>query len=620
MGKASRKKKLIQEGFADKGRTFKSSKEVKTQREGISQPAAKKLVYLISIISIVIAIAFAVYSNALSNGFVYDDGYQILQNPWITDAKYIPEIFSKNVWGFRQDFGNTNYYRPMMYLIYLVNYHIFGMKPWGFHLVNIIFHAGVSVLVFIITLRILKDAQPSAYTPYLPSFIASVFFATHPIHTEAVTWVAGLPDVSFTFFYLVSFYFYIRSTSDNQLMKGTYVLSVASFFLATLCKEPALTLPLILVAYDYMFRRSDVQFTSILKKYIPYIIVAGVYFILRFHALGNFAPAKQHIELSTYQYFLNIFPLFVQYLEKLILPINLKAFYSLHPIYSLSEAKGILSIIATTIFIILAFIGFRKNKVVFFSILFIIVPLLPVLYIPGLGKNTFTERYLYLSSFGFVLLLAVLINWAKACKPSAVNILTVASILIAGLYSVETVKRNTIWKEDFTLFADTVRKSPDAAEPHNDLGTVFYKKGSIDEAIEQWQIALKLNPDFAEAHNNLGAAFYVKGRVNEAIEQYQLALKVIPDYAEAHCNLGGAFHMKGRIDEAIEQYKIALKLYPNYVEAHYGLGGAFHMKGRIDEAIEQYKIALKLNPDYAAAQKNLERAYEQKANQRKQTY
>jgi 4-amino-4-deoxy-L-arabinose transferase-like glycosyltransferase len=278
MGKASRKKKLIQEGFADKGRTFKSSKEVKTQREGISQPAAKKLVYLISIISIVIAIAFAVYSNALSNGFVYDDGYQILQNPWITDAKYIPEIFSKNVWGFRQNDSITNYYRPMMHLIYMFNYHIFGLKPWGFHLVNIFLHAGCSVLVFLIVLRLLRISPSSASVSSMaPPFIAALLFATHPIHTEAVTWVAGLTDVSCTFFYLLSFYFYIRSTGSILLMKGTYLLSIASFFLAALCKEIALTLPLILVVYDYASRRDEVAFPSFLKKYVPYFVVAGGY-------------------------------------------------------------------------------------------------------------------------------------------------------------------------------------------------------------------------------------------------------------------------------------------------------------------------------------------------------
>jgi tetratricopeptide (TPR) repeat protein len=610
MGKASRKKKLIQEGFADKGRTFKSSKEVKTQREGISQPAAKKLVYLISIISIVIAIAFAVYSNALSNGFVYDDGYQILQNPWITDAKYIPEIFSKNVWGFRQNDSITNYYRPMMHLIYMFNYHIFGLKPWGFHLVNIFLHAGCSVLVFLIVLRLLRISPSSASVSSMaPPFIAALLFATHPIHTEAVTWVAGLTDVSCTFFYLLSFYFYIRSTGSILLMKGTYLLSIASFFLAALCKEIALTLPLILVVYDYASRRDEAAFSSFLKKYIPYLVVAGFYFILRFHALGQFAPKERHAELTAYQYFINIFPLITQYLEKLILPVRLNAFYVLHPISSLLEARGVVSLIITIVFVGLSIIAFRRNKVVFFGMIFIVVPLLPALYIPGLGENTFTERYLYLPSFGFVLLFASLIEWVRVKRLAAVTSLTVVLVITAGLYSWATVNRNAVWRDDYTLYTDTVGKSPDAKEPRNDFGVALLDRGKIDEAIEQLQIASKLNPYFIEAHYNLGIALSKKGRIDEAIEQYQAALKLNPKNASAHNNLGLTFFDKGLLDKAAEQFEIALQLNPYFADAHNNLGLTFLNEGRIDKAIEQYEIAIRLNPNLAEARHNLGLAF-----------
>src|SRR5512135_1179182 len=96
----------------------------------------------------ILLIAFLVYYKTLYNGFVYDDGLQVVQNHWIRDTKYIPEIFSTSVWKFLG--METNYYRPVFHLIYMVNYLVFGLKPWGFHLVNVLFHVSVSVLVFII--------------------------------------------------------------------------------------------------------------------------------------------------------------------------------------------------------------------------------------------------------------------------------------------------------------------------------------------------------------------------------------------------------------------------------------------------------------------------------------
>ena len=586
MGKASRKK--------TKGTP---SIRVDENRKPVSKVTLSFLIIFILLLS------FAVYFNSLSNGFVYDDMIQVLKNRWITDVKYIPQIFSKNVWSFLGEFKLTNYYRPVMHLIYMLDYHIFGFNPWGFHLVNILFHAGVSVLVFVILLRLLGESTSLPSISYtIPPLIAAILFATHPIHTEAVTWVAGLPDVSFTFFYLLSFYLYVKSTSSNIPFNITYLLSVASFFLAALCKEPALTLPFILIGYDYAMRKEKVYSTAFLKKYIPYFVIAGVYLIMRFHALGDFAPRRVHAELTNFEYIINIFPLFTQYLEKLVLPINLNAFYVFHPISSLSEANGILSFIIAVAFVVFIYIALRRNKMVFLGLLFIIVPLLPVLYIPGLGENTFTERYLYLPSFGFVILGASLLGWLRVHNRSKAFIsITLISLVLIGLYSTLTINRNKIWKDEYELFSDTVRKSPDGWIPHLSLGVVFYDKGQIDEALEQFQIALKLNPNFAKTHNNLGNAYSKKGRIDEAIEQYQIALKLNPDYDSSYNNLGIAFFKKGEIDKAIEQYMIALKLNPNYAQAYNNLGNAFLQRKQIDEAIEQYQIALKLNPDYDSA-------------------
>jgi Flp pilus assembly protein TadD len=557
----------------------------------------------------VISSAFLVYLNALNNGFVYDDEFQVVQNHWIRNIKYIPEIFSASAWKF-QGIEGTNYYRPLLHLIYMVTYQVFGLKSWGFHLVNVLFHVGVSLLVFIIASKLLSEFQLSSSKSYLSvSFMAAALFATHPVHTEAVAWIGGLPDLSFTFFYLSSFYLYVRyrEAAGTALL----ALSAVSFFLATLCKEPALTLPLVLIAYDYVFRHTGDRPVERFKRYTPFLVAGVGYLVLRLHALEGFAPQKQHMELSAYQLVINVFPLFAQYLGKVLVPVDLNVFHVLHPVSSILELKCVAALVVTTVFCTLTYVGLAKNKAAFFSLLFA-VPLLPVLYIPGLGENTFAERYLYLPSVGFVVLLALFLEWIERGMPKGAMVTPIISMAIIGAYAFGTIDRNIVWRDNYTLFSDTVRKSPDGAVPRNNLGYALETRGRIDEAIEQYQFALKLKPDYAEASNNLGSAFHKKGWLQIAMDQYQTTLTMHPDYIRARINLGFVLEELGRFDEAIEQYQIILKRYPDSIDAHYSLGNALFKKGWIDQAIVQYQTALTLNPDNYDVHYNLGIAFEKK--------
>ena len=555
-------------------------------------------------------VSCAVYFNALFGDFVYDDKIQVVDNPWIRDIRNIPAIFSKSVWSFQPGRIISNYYRPLMHVGYMFNYHLFGLKPWGFHLVNILFHCGVSVLVFLVIRILLTEHRDSVSPAYLsPPFIAAMLFVSHPIHTEAVTWIAGLPDVSFTFFYLLSFYFYVRS---KAILSGSYLFSVVCFAVAAFFKEPALTLPVILLAHDYALREERIRFPDYVKRYFPYLIIVVGYLILRFHALGAFAPEKRHITLSAYQYVINGFPLFIQYLEKLLLPLNLNAFHVFHPISSLFEMKGALSFMATVVFVVLFAITFKKNRVAFLGLLFTTVPLLPVLYIPALGENTFTERYLYLPSVGYSILLAVLLSWAKEKFPYRAKGMTIIMLLIVGLYTVGTVYRNSIWKDDFSLWSDTVRKSPDSAEVRNNFGFAYASKGQWDIAMAEYQAALRLKPYFVDAHNNVGTAFQAKGQLDMAIAEYQTALRLNPNFVEAYYNLGSAYAAKGQLDMAMAEYQTALRLKPDFAEGHNNLGIAYASKGQWDMAIAEYLTALRLKPDFPRAHNNLGVAYKAK--------
>lgn len=484
---------------------------------------------------IVLLVSFAVYFNALFGDFVYDDQQQIVNNPWITDISNIPTIFSRSVWSFQPGLSTWNYYRPLMHIVYMLNYHVFGLNPWAFHLVNILFHCGASVLVFLIIRRFLPEHRGTTSPVYLsPPFFAAMLFASHPIHTEAVSWIAGLPDVAFTFFYLLSFYLYMLFRDGD---KRTYLLSILSFSVATLFKEPALTLPIILIAYDYQLRQSDETLLAGIKRYIPFIAVSGIYLFVRHYALGGFVPLESYAELSTYQFIINVFPLFREYLTSLLWPFNLNFWHTFHPISTLSEANGIISMAVTFIFIVAALAAYKKNKMVFFGLLLLIIPLLPAFYIKGISGKPYAERYLYLSSVGYVLLLAILSSWAQEKLPRAAKSITIVVMVIVGLYTVGTINRNNVWKDNFHLWSDTVRKSPDCAIAHNELASAYAAQDQLDEAIAEVQTALQLKPGSANGHISLGNLYAAQGQLDRAIAEYETALRLKPNDYQARKRL-----------------------------------------------------------------------------------
>lgn len=560
---------------------------------------------------IILLLSSVLYLNAILNGFVIDDIHQVVDNPWIRNIKFIPEIFSSGVWEFEGRV--SSYYRPFTYILYMATYHFFGLKPWGYHLVNVLFHTGGSVVVFLLASSLFKKSQsPESTSTYWPPFLVALLFAAHPIHTEAVVWVAGVMDVSFTFFYLLSFYLYIRSSGDGFSSKGGYFLSVFFFFLATLCKEPALTLPLVLIVYDGIFRRGGGNLGFYVKRYMPYFAVAGIYMVMRVNALGGFAPVKTEMGLTTYQYMINTLVLYSQFLEKLVLPVNLNIWHIFHPITSLFTLRGVLALFVSVVFVGFTFLMAKKNKVVFFGLLMIVIPLLPGLYIPALTQgleNAFTERYLYLPSFGFVLVLGAIGRWIWAKMSGKRSIIIVFICVVIGLYSAGTVRRNPIWKDSYTLWSDAVKKSPGSAIPHQNLGYALLYQGRNQEAKEHLEMALKIKPDLINSLIARGMTYTQKGLLDKAILQFHTVLIFKPDSVETHYNLGLAYDNKGWTKQAMEHYLMVLNLKPDHVDANNNVGIIYGTRGLIDKAIEHFEIALTCNPTDSHTLHNLANAY-----------
>ncbi len=552
---------------------------------------------------ILLLLSFGVYFNCLSGDFVYDDR-DLLENQWFRDMRNIPSAFSTNIFAGSHDAQTTlNYYRPLSAIFGILNYSLFGLKPWGFHLVNMIFHCSVTVLVFLVVRRLLSGQETLPVPVYLsPPFMAAALFALHPIHTEAVAWISGRADIFFSFFYLLSFYLYVLYRDGAA---GGYALSVLSFAAAAFSKEPAITLPLVLMAYDALFKRRDETSWKAVGRYIPYVVVAGIYLSMRYYALGGLAPTKTNAHLTTYEAIINVLPLFKDYLAGLLWPFQLNLFHPFRPIGSLFGAQGIISAIIAVLFLAGAVTAYRMDKMVLFSLLLVGIPLLPAFYIKGLTDQPFAERYLYLPSVGYVLFLAILLSRGSAKLLRSAAVLAAVFTVIAGAYAVGTVTRNNVWQNSFNLWSDTVRKAPDNADAHNNLGIAYASQGMWDDAVGEFRTTLRLRPNDVEAHNNLGLAYSSQNLWDSAVPEFQQAMRLNPQYAEAHNNLGIAYASKRLWEEAVVEFQTALRLNPDFAMAHRNLGLAYAAQGLRDRAAAEFRTALQLSPDDDVARRRL---------------
>jgi Flp pilus assembly protein TadD len=553
---------------------------------------------------LIAGVCVALYANTLYSGFVYDDHFQVLENPWITDLRSVPKMFTTGAWEFEG--ASSNYYRPIMHLSYALTYLVSGLNPWGYHAVNILLHTAVSMLVFLTALTLLERSGEDRVTARLPALLGALLFATHPILTETVAWVACVPELSFTLFSLLALLLYART---DRVRSGAFAASVAAYFTATICKETAIALPALLVLYDYAFRPGRPRLAEVAMRYTPFALATAAYLTVRLSVLPAFAPIRRHASLTISQYLINVLPLFTQYLGKLLLPTDLNAYHVFHPILTLWSRQGILSLILTAAFAVATALVSHRSRRILFALGLIVIPLLPVLYIPALGENTFTERYLYLPTVGIALIAAFGLAWVQRRRPVWMRAGVALTVVVLGIYSVATVQRNTAWRNDETLWTDTLRKSPESASVHNEMGIVLADRGLVEAAIGEYQRALRLDPGLPRAHNNLGTLLEQRGQIDQAIGHYLEAIAANPRFAKAYNNLGNAYAKEGRLKEAVDTYRAALRLKPGMFETYLNLGNVYSEMGLLDDAMKQYEAAARLRPDSAETHLHVGIAY-----------
>jgi tetratricopeptide (TPR) repeat protein len=554
------------------------------------------------LITALVACATLPYLNILFNGFVYDDDTQLVKNPYIRSFQYLKEILTTDVWSFQGAYQVTNYYRPMMTLGYLFCYRLFGLRAYGFHLFSLLLHVLVVCLIFVLTERLTGDR--------VWAFVAGALFALHPIHTESVDWIAAVTDLEVTFFYLLTFGFFLAvARPGGRASKALLAAMGVAFVLALLSKEQAMTLPVLATVYEHFYRedRSETSISQKLSRYGPLWPLGAAYVLYRIRFLGTLGPVDFHAQVTRQQTVLSAIALVGQYVEKLLWPVRLCVFYVFHPSTSPFDRRvlaGLLVLLALAILFLVCWRSRERNiRFASFGIVWFFATLAPVLNAHWLFHNVFTERYLYLPSVGVAWLVGLGAStlWSRAAsRPAQRHALVLAGVAVGGLCAARIVIRNRDWNNDIVLYTRTLELSPDADGVLNNLASAYFFGGEKEKAESVWKRALAVNPNNFEVLSNLGVLELRKKHYPQAAELFQRAIKLRPDQPNPHLNLGETYLKMGLRDQAEPPLRVAVTLAPLNTRAHNKLGQLLLETGRLDEAEEQFRASVGVEPNALA--------------------
>jgi Tfp pilus assembly protein PilF len=594
---------------------------------------------------LIAVVGLLAYSNTFNVPFQWDDKLSIVENAAIRDLSHFIEPLKAS-----ESQDATGYLgvhtmlkkRLIGFLTFALNYKAHGLNVRGYHIVNLIVHIINSFLVYwlaVLTLRTpyMKGSLLKNNAGYIALF-ASLLFVSHPVQTQAVTYIVQRFASLMTMFYLFSLVLYVRwrlGTGRNSAFVVhrkhlIYILSIISAVLAMKTKETAFTLPLAVVTYEFIFFKDSTmkRLSYLLPLFLTMSIIPLTYISLTdidrpleelTLSAGESVRAQ---DISRLDYLLTEFRVIVTYLRLLVLPVNQNLDYDYPVFRSFFEPQVFLSFL-----FLLGIFGFgvylikhsrtceATSRLLAFGIFWFFLTLSVESSIIPL--HVIFEHRIYLPSAGvFVAMAACVFYIAERLKnrqPIIGKAVMTFFALTIIILACATYARNTVWQSRTSLWKDVVKKSPHKARGHINLGFAYKTESTIDKAMGCWQFALRIKPD-PVTHHYLALAYSSKGLIDNSIEHLQAALILDPYFIDAHRNLGVAYSRKGFIDKALTHYQIAVQLNPNDEETHYNLGIGYTSKGLIEKAFEHYQTAVRIRPDYGEAHNNLGMLYKSKGS------
>ena len=553
---------------------------------------------LVRSLGLLIALAgFLMFSNSLSNDYVLDDFGLIKDNTQTKKGiSAIPEIFKSS---YRYGMNITDYqlYRPLTKAMFAFEWDVAPDNPALGHWLNVLFFSLLCYILF----RVLNSYMNNSL---LVPFIASLLFASHPLHSEVVANIKGRDEIiSFLFCLLALWSLRVYVTKDST---RAFIIGVVCYFIALFAKESAITFLAITPLFFYFFTNAKKE--KYFKSIAAMSFCTILFLLIRRKVLGDtitLIPMEDNSLVAIKNILLqkaNAIYLLGVYLKLMVLPFPLisDGSYNHFPPVGFTSWKFLIPLTIFLFAAVFAILNFKKKNVVSFSIIYFFVTASIVSNVIILIGTNYGERLMFVPSLGFCILIAVLISRVfsvstidktflnvKSFFSEYIKPIAVVSVIII-LFGIQTTARNAEWKDNLTLYTTDTKKTPDSAH------MLFYLANHItsDEF-------LKALPDSVSKNSS---------RL-EAIEYLTRSIKIFPKYADGYQRRGYIYKTLGKTQEAENDYKVALECNPTHPIVYNNYGTLCFDERRYQEALNYFLQAVRYNPRYAHALNNTASVY-----------
>ncbi len=570
-------------------------------------------------------ITFVVYSGTLSFDFVWDDWPQIVNSPIIRSWSNLPRAFGSDLW--YHVARHQVYYRPLFVAWSMLNYALFGLRPWGWHLGAVVLYVGAVLSVFWLARKLGLE--------YWTAALATLIFALHPIHIESVAWISAASDTMVAMFAALAFVAFLngRLPAGNKKV-AWHLASLALLMCALLTKEMAVAFTALVAMYAWLNPVDEDKRASWARNLrgaalesIPYATVTLAYGLLRKYALlnsgGQFDTGHDALDVA------KTLPLVLgSYLRHLLFPVGLTGLY--YTPYVTSEIFKHIILPSAALGAVSVGLWYwnrrEKNSTVAFAAWWLLLGLAPALYLPNFRNGDFVrDRYIYLPSIGFAILAAKGLRLLPSMRAwSAKSLQVGATVALCSFYVVASLSQQVYWGSGFLVLLRGQSLYSRSPVVMVGLANEYSERGAHDKAIELAQEAVREHPEHVEALQALAETNIRAGHFEEGRTWLERFLAANPDFLKSETGMAavaGMYGQMGDFDRALAYCDKILAKDPNLYSALYNCGNTHMLAGKYAEAERLLSQAIEVVPQDAAPKHYLGRTLLQDGrNQEAQPY
>jgi len=617
------------------------------------------------------------YANTLTHQYALDDKIVITENQFTKQGfAGIGDILTTDVfvgfYGKEKNLVTGKRYRPLSLVTFAIEHDIFGLNPFISHLINMLLYLLTVIVLYRLMQQMFPDKKDNPWYFATP-FIITMLYVAHPLHTEVIANIKGRDEILSLLGSLIALYYTFKWLDDP---KSKYLLlSSLSIFLALFSKENAITF-LFIIPVSVHFC-TDHKLKRNLMALAPMLAITVLYLIIRFSLLGvpDATPATElmnnpFVHASTADKFATIFYTLGIYVKLMIFPHPLTHdYYPMQvPIIGWTDWRALLSLFIYCLMAYWALIGLKTKKPSFYGVLLYLASLSIVSNIVFPIGSFMNERFMYVPTIGFCIVLGIAFTFGiyKHIAFVGKNRTIVNGILILTLlgYSVKTISRNAVWKDDLTLSTTDVKISTNSAKANMSAGLSLVNQAQKEndptkkrvitaEAIGYLNRSLKLYPVYIQPMLLMGNAYYEIEEYENSLVYFENCLRLQTAYSYAVNNIehvGDICSKKQNPNLAVKAYLIlenyglgtsrvlmklgqvygrdlrdnssalkyilkAQKLDPDNLDIPNKLGIIYSMIGQHQNAIDAFNEVLAKDPDNANTLLNLGITYQNMGNE-----